>query len=408
MPESASVARRMGPRFRWGPIAVAVAAAGGLAGCRGSGGPPAVAPASALSAQAALGEQIFDDESLSASGRISCASCHDPAHAFAQPAAQAVPPGGADLDQAGRRNAPSLAYLRLTPPFHFDGEGTPTGGFDRDGRADSLTAQAMRPFLTDFEMANASVAEVSRKLGEAAYAAEFRAVYGDAVFEDPDRAFLAARNALAAYQLESPEFAPFTSKYDAFLAGRVELSRAELRGLALYNDPKKGNCAACHPSARGPSGEPPLFTDFTYDNLGVPRNADIPANDDPDYYDLGLCGPFRTDLTLHAGSVRRVQGTDSAQCRADGAVFPQRTLPDAARDRQLLRAPRYASGGVVSAGARWIAAQVRRLAGRHMRATSTRRKSPYNRHPGDIPALSESEIEDVVSFLETLTDGYQP
>ncbi|TNY05050.1 cytochrome-c peroxidase, partial [Escherichia coli] len=76
---------------------------------------------------------------------------------------------------------------------------------------------------------------------------------------------------------DSAEFAPFSSKYDAFLAGQARLNDAELRGLALFNNPAKGNCASCHPSARGSDGSAPLFTDFTFDNLGVPRNTEIPA-----------------------------------------------------------------------------------------------------------------------------------
>ena len=81
--------------------------------------------------------------------------------------------------------------------------------------------------------------------------------------------------AIAAYE-RTTEFQPFTSRYDAWLAGKGQLTGQELRGLTLYEDEKKGNCAACHPSQQGPNGEPPLFTDFTYDNLGVPRNPDNP------------------------------------------------------------------------------------------------------------------------------------
>src|SRR3954468_20300567 len=247
--------------------------------------PPPPASGVTLSAQAALGEKIFHDASLSSSGQLSCASCHVPEHAFAgdQPA-QAVPIGGAGMSTTGFRNSPSLKYLILNPAFFFDDEGTPTGGFDRDGRVSSLIEQARRPFLAAHEMANASADDVALKLSHATYAAEFRQVFGDAIFATPQDAFDRALFALQKYQQEdTPEFAPFTSKYDAFLAGRTTLSSQEQRGLALYNNPQKGNCAGCHPSARGPNGAPPLFTDFTYDNLGVPRNADIPANADANY-----------------------------------------------------------------------------------------------------------------------------
>ena len=79
-------------------------------------------------------------------------------------------------------------------------------------------------------------------------------------------------------------------------AGKAQLTAAESRGLELFEDPHKGNCAACHPSSPAADGTPPLFTDFTYDNVGLPRNARIPANADPAFYDLGLCGPERGDL----------------------------------------------------------------------------------------------------------------
>src|SRR5262249_32941997 len=114
--------------------------------------------------------------------------------------------------------------------------------------------------------------------------------------DDPNAAFDRLTFAVAQYQKEAPAFQPFSSKYDLFLAGKVKFSDRELQGLALFNNPLKGNCAGCHPSQRGADGASPLFTDFTYDNIGVPRNPDIPANADPAYFDLGICGPFRTDL----------------------------------------------------------------------------------------------------------------
>src|SRR5262245_51526022 len=121
-----------------------------LLGCSASpnDASPGAAPAPELSAIAALGDQIFHDESLSASGHMACATCHSPTDGFA--AAQGggpVPLGGPALATPGFRNAPSLKYLAANPSFFFDGEGTPTGGFDRDGRANSLALQARRPFL---------------------------------------------------------------------------------------------------------------------------------------------------------------------------------------------------------------------------------------------------------------------
>src|SRR5579871_3450384 len=247
----------------------------------------------------ALGAQIFRDTSLSASGRMSCASCHDPAHAHAPANALSVQSGGANLDVPGFRAVPSLRYLN-TMAFFFQNDGTPTGGFDRDGRAPNLTLQAERPFLAPHEMANADVATVAQRLSSASYADRFRAVFGADVFGDAELTFLAARFAIAQYETYAPEFRPYSSKFDRILSGKQMLSPQELRGYALFNRKDKGNCAGCHLSTRQADGSAPVFTDYTFDNLGVPRNAEIPATADAAYFDLGLCGPDRTDLAARA------------------------------------------------------------------------------------------------------------
>jgi cytochrome c peroxidase len=397
---------------RFLPLPIALTLATALAACSASSGSnPDSNPAapSVLSSAAELGGKIFKDTSLSASGRMSCASCHSPDNAFAAPPGDpAVPHGGPGLDTPGFRNAPSLKYLTQNASFFYDDEGTPTGGFNRDGRADTLAIQARRPFLAAHEMANASAADVVSKLSRASYAADFRALFGEDIFNTPDAAFDHALLALQKYQQEeTAEFAPYTSKYDGFLAGNVAFSAQELRGLALFNDPQRGNCAGCHPSGRGPGGAPPLFTDFTYDNLGVPRNPDIPANAAPDYFDLGLCGPDRSDVVAERPDL----------CGA----FKVPTLRNVA-----LTAPYFHNGrfGTLRDALRFY---VRRdtnpeefypldAAGQPMKfndlpaeyqANVNTTEVPYNRHPGDIPALSDSDIEDVIAFLNTLSDGYQ-
>lgn len=70
-----------------------------------------------LSAAALLGRQLFFDPHLSGSGLLSCASCHDPDHAYAPGNALAVQSGGKDLRQAGARAVPSLRYLYRQPNF---------------------------------------------------------------------------------------------------------------------------------------------------------------------------------------------------------------------------------------------------------------------------------------------------
>jgi cytochrome c peroxidase len=79
--------------------------------------------------------------------------------------------------------------------------------------------------------------------------------------------------AIATYE-NSPESNAYTSKFDYYLAGMVDLTKEEKKGLNMFKG--KGKCANCHTIDPGPNGEPPLFTDFTYDNLGVPRNPENP------------------------------------------------------------------------------------------------------------------------------------
>lgn len=390
----------------WLAMLILTACGGGGGGSHDNDPGTAVSSAPQLSAAAALGEKIFSDTSLSASGLQSCATCHNPANAHAGSDHLPVPMGGANMLVQGFRNAPSLNYISFTPAFHFDDDGTPTGGFNRDGRAADLAQQARRPFLAAHEMANGTAANVADKLQQASYVAEFKQVFGANVFDDPNVAFERACFALAQYEKEDPGFHPFDSKFDYFLVGKAQLSGQELRGYALFNDPAKGNCAGCHPSSRPAPGTPPLFTDFTYDNLGVPRNPAITANDDPNYFDLGLCGPDRTDLA---------DRTDLC------GAFKVPTLRNIAKTAPYFHNGRFATLQDV------VAFYVRRdtnpeewypstLDGiekfddlplqYHSNVNTT--EVPYNRSLGDVPALTPDEIDDVVAFLNTLTDGYKP
>jgi len=384
-----------------------VVAAGLLASCGGGGtsasdaGLPADAP---LSVQAALGEQIFNDVALSASGRQACASCHDPNHAHAPANALAVQLGGPLLDQQGRRQAPSIDYIAFNTAFHFDADDTPTGGFFWDGRLSSLQEQAGEPFVNPFEMANASVADVIARLSRASYAAQFQSVFGADIFSRPDDAMRAVKLALSQYQLEDADFRQFSSKYDEFLRGNVQLSDQEKRGLALFNNPDKGNCIGCHPSNRGADGSFPLFTDFTYDNLGVPRNPAIARNQDPSYFDLGLCE--RADLASRADlcgafKVPSLRNAAKRQAYFHNGRFT--TLKDAItfyvqRDTNPEKwYPLNADGSVD---------KFDDLPPQYRLNVNTV-EVPYNRPLGGVPALSDAEVDDVIAFLQTLNDDYR-
>ena len=391
---------------RW-RVASATTFAAMLAACGGGGtSTPAAAPAaSELSAAAALGEKIFHDTSLSASGRQSCASCHDPAFGHSPPNALAAQMGGPNLDLQGTRKASGIRYLAANRPFFFAADGTPTGGFFWDGRARNFAEQATEPFINPFEMANADKAAVVAKIAAASYAADFRALYGNDVFADVDGAYLRISLAVQQYEREDVDFNAYSSKYDAFLRGAAALSPAETRGLALYNSPTKGNCAGCHPSARGADGSPPLFTDFTFDNLGVPRNPELTRNADPASFDLGLCQ--RADLANRgdlcgAFKVPSLRNVALRQAYFHNGRF--KTLKDALsfyvqRDTNPAKwYPLDGSGTVV---------KFDDLPPEY-RVNVNTTEAPYNRRLGDAPALSDAEIDDVIAFLKTLSDGYAP
>ena len=379
-----------------------------VAACGGGGSSSSQQTATELSPAAALGEKIFSDATLSASGQLACATCHNPAHAHATGNPDiVVPAGGPALATPGFRKAPSLRYLNLTPAFFFAKDGTPTGGFNRDGRANSLIDQAQRPFLAAHEMANGTPDQVIAKLRAAPYVEEFRAVFGAGILDTPDAAFDRMRFALAQYQLEDSEFHRFDSKYDLFLAGQAQLTARELQGLALFNNPNKGNCAACHPSGRGADGSPPLFTDFTYDNIGVPRNVAIPANADPAYFDLGLCGPFRTDLAQRTDLCGAFKVPTLRNVALTAPYFHNgrfKTLKEALgfyvrRDTNPEEWYPTNPGGSVS--------KFDDLPPQYHGNVNVT-EVPYNRKPGEAPALNPDEIDLVIEFLNTLTDGYQP
>jgi cytochrome c peroxidase len=308
------------------------------------------------------------------------------------------------MDLAGIRNSPSIRYASFTPPFGFDEEGTAFGGFFRDGRVPSLAEQAKQPFLDPGEMANATPAEVSERLARSPNAARFRDVFGADALDDAGPAFERLAAAIAQYQAENPDFHRFDSKYDAFLAGKARLSPAEERGLVLFEDPDKGNCAACHPSRPSADGTPPLFTDFTYDNVGLPRNPRIAANDDPAFFDLGLCGPVRKDLAgrrdlcgaFKVPTLRNVSRT--APYFHNGAFDTLREAVDFYARRDTEPGIWYPES---AAGVRKFDDLPAGLAG----AVNTS-EVPYDRAPGDSPALTPAEIDDVVAFLATLDDGY--
>jgi len=396
---------------RWRVLAVAAVLPASVVTLAALAGPPATPP---LSAAAQIGQQMFFDKSLSGSGQLACASCHDPAHAHAAPNGFAVQLGGKHMTTLGRRAVPSLNYTEATPPFadlldNPDGisQPGPGGGLTQDGRAATLAEQAKIPLLSRDEMANGSAREVVVKLRASAYAGELRAAFGEDVLKDDKKVFTAALEALQAYQLEDPSFHPYDSKYDLYAGNKIggNLTPQEMRGFAVYSDPNKGNCFACHYNGAGLNGSVRLFTDFTYAAIGVPRNRDIPANRDPRYFDLGICdradhkkptdkvycGMFKTP-TLRNVATRKVFFHNGQFKTLRDVILFYNT-----RDTQPERWYPTTNGKVQ---------KYNDLPARYRANIDT--QAPLDGKKIGAPgAMTEADMADLEAFLQTLNDHYQ-
>ncbi len=441
-------------RASFGAVSVVVAlAALALSDCGGGGtidrtasagvqpaASSSAASAGTLSLAAQVGEKMFVDATLSGSGKLSCASCHDPSTAYAPANALAVQMGGVHLELAGTRAVPSLRYKDATPPYadlldNPDGVSVPGpgGGFTWDGRAATLADQAQIPLLAGNEMANASGADVVARLKAAPYAGLFAQAFGSDAFADVDAAFLNARQALQAYQLEDRSFHPYSSKFDLYAGNKIggALTPAETRGLKVFADPTTGNCAACHYQGAGLNGTSALFTDFSYEAIGVPRNPAIPANADPAYIDIGLCGPLRSDHPAVAGdafcgmvktpTLRNVATRKSffhngAMHSLEQAIrfyntrdtMPEIWYPTVGGTAKAKADAGFPTYGLVTT--QYTGGSVQKfddLPALFVRDIDT--QLPLDgRAAHSQPPMSEQNIADLVCFLGTLTDGYQP
>ena len=401
-------------------IAVAFAAAAGLLAAGSATGQKKEPPSREdvrreARALGALGRAIFFDATLSGSGKLACATCHDPNHAFGPSGDTPVVLGGGDMRQPGTRAVPSLKYLQATPAFtehFFDSEDDadesvdngPSGGLTWDGRVDRGRDQAKIPLLSPFEMGNADEAEAGRRLIASGHGDAMAALLGAP--PAPEDAFALAVKALEVFQQDYETFYPYSSKYDAVLAGKATLTAREARGLEMFNDEAKGNCASCHVSRRGNDGTPPQFTDFGLIALGVPRNPAIPANRDARYFDLGLCGPLRTDFLGVAGYCGLFRTPTLRNVALKKVFFHNGVL------RSLRQAVEFYVERDTNPG-RWYARNADGTVNKFDDLPAAAKANvntdpPFDRHLGDAPALDPGEIDALVAFLGTLTDGYTP
>ena len=374
---------------------------------------PLSAQDATLSRRELLGKLIFNDTRLSEPQGLACVGCHSTSTGFASNNGSTTgTPIGSLPTSIGLRNAMTNAYQALVPLFSFRPDGATLeaiGGHFWDGRADTMAQQAIGPFLNPAEMNNPSLESVMAKIAAGNYGQLFRDEFGAAIFQDPANGYQNVGQAIEAFE-RSSQLAPFSSKYDAMVRGRVKLSPAEARGMALFTDPQRANCSGCHlmdPSTGNPQDSP--FSEFTYYATGIPRNRAIAQNADPSFYDLGLCGPNRSKPSLPAGTPA---GTSIEQfC----GKFRMPTLRNASlrqafmhngffrnlRDVVTFYSTRnsnpetfYGPGGVANDLPAAYLGNIESV------------KAPFDRKRSDGPLLSPAEIDDLLAFLRTLNDGF--
>lgn len=331
----------------------------------------------------ALGKLIFHDASLSEPAGQSCATCHTAAKGFADRDSRVVSEG-AVCGLYSQRNAMTVCYSMYVPSLYFDEEEKNyVGGLFWDGRSPSLRHQAGEPFLNPVEMGNPDRLSVVRKVRRAPYYAKLIGIYGET--PDADSLYAHITDALAAYQ-QSKEVNPFSSKYDAWKKGKTALSEAELRGMELFKD--KGMCAECHILDKDPRAEHTLFTDHTYDNLGIPRHPENPHLRVPaDYF---LLTPDSIDLGLGA-----IVGKEE-----ENGKFRVPTLRNIA-----LTAP-YGHNGYFKTLEEIV---------HFYNVRDVSDEFPPAEYPATVNTdelgnlgLTPEEEADLVVFMRTLTDGFKP
>lgn len=367
---------------------------------------------------AEMGRLIFFDPGLSASGRQSCASCHSPAHAYGPPNALPVQPGGPAMNQFGFRNTPSLRYIHS--PFAFtehyvdllDNNGQdsgPAGGRTWDGRVNLGREQALMPLLDSKEMANRNLSEVVQRLRQAPYAQAFDEAFsppGTHILDDEAGVISWLTTALEFFEQSPDDFHPFSSKYDAYLRGQAKLTPAERRGFDLFRDKEKGNCAQCHPQAVTSSTLIyPRFTDFEYFALGAPRNTRLPANRDPAFFDMGLCGPLRHDLADKPDDCGRFRTPTLRNTGWRQSFFHNGVLHSL---REVIEF--YVTRDITPQ--RWYGRDAKGRPSHYNDLPAPYQRNvftgvPFKPLPGNKPRLNAQEIQDLLAFLHTLDDGYK-
>ncbi|MCB0509076.1 MAG: c-type cytochrome [Bacteroidetes bacterium] len=331
-----------------------------------------------LSDSAYIGKLIFFDKNLSEPAGVSCATCHSPMSGFSDPRHLAFSVGS--TGKSGTRNANALAYMGLAPNRRAEvvrGVWEEVGGFFWDGKAEFLNQQALFPMVSEHEMNNRDFSLVSSKLKRAPYYPKLEKLFGKQVLADSQTIVFYATMCLQAFQM-SNQVNQFTSKFDFYLAGKVKLTAQEMRGMQLFNDTLRAKCSLCHLSTPTPyaSTDKIVFTDYSYDNIGLPKH------------------PLQQEMPIDSGLSKFEMNNPLEVGR-----FKTPTLRNIA-----LTAPYMHSG-------------IFKTLEEVMEFYNVRDTNPKFAHPevestvnkedlGDLK-LNKQEINDIIAFLNTLTDGYK-
>ncbi|UCH35920.1 MAG: cytochrome C [Armatimonadota bacterium] len=359
-----------------------------------------------------LGKALFFDSNLSTPPGQSCAACHAPQVGFTGPdslinATAAVYPGVVHT-RTGNRKPPSAAYGGDSPSLYYDGaEEVWVGGMFWDGRAtgwilgDPLAEQALGPFLNPLEQNSPKARLVLLRVARSGYLPLFEEVWGPGSFDfmwDVAGTYERIGRSIAAYE-RSAEVNPFSSKFDAYLQGGATLTVEEAWGLDLFEG--KAMCSACHPSEPGPGGEPPLFTDFTYDNLGVPRNPDNPFYTMPRKWNPA--GYAWVDLGL--GGFLMAAGYSEADYLTELGKVKVPTL----RNVDMRPSPDFVKAYAHNGYFKSLKEIVHFYNTRDVEAWPPPEVAANvnTSELGDLD-LTDAEEDAIVAFMRTLTDGYTP
>lgn len=382
------------------------------------------AGAAKLSGQEQLGKKIFFDKNLSINGNQSCASCHAP-NAGWTGAESAINAGtvvyeGSITGRFGNRKPPSSAYASTSPVFHYDQKGDMfIGGNFWDGRAtgerlgNPAAEQAQGPFLNPLEQALSSAKDVIVKICDSTYSNLFRSVCGQSACDinNWSSSYDCVGLSIAAYE-GSTESNAFSSKFDAFKNGKAKFTKSENKGFGIFMG--KGKCNKCHVIENGRKKGPALFTDYSFDNLGIPRYlanpfylADPAFNPDGiNWIDPGLGGFLKSrpdyaalaDVNNGKHKVPTLRNVDKRPnpmfVKAYGHNGYFKSLKEIVHfynTRDVLRTCNPGDTGEKVTC--WPSPEV-----------------PENVNTAELGNLGLSEADEnaLVDFMKTLTDGYQP